>query len=52
MTSGARSVVAAETTTSTWLGIEDLDSVRERFGFDQVAVLGHSWGGCPATYDP
>ena len=31
--------------------IEDLDSVRERFGFDQVAVLGHSWGGLlAATY--
>ena len=31
--------------------VEDLDSVRERFGFDRVAVLGHSWGGLlAATY--
>jgi proline iminopeptidase len=31
--------------------VNDLDSVRERFGFDQVAVLGHSWGGLlAATY--
>ena len=25
--------------------IEDLDRIRERFGFEAVAVLGHSWGG-------
>ena len=31
--------------------VDDLDSVRERFGFDQFAVLGHSWGGLlAATY--
>ena len=25
--------------------IEDVESVRRHFGFDQVTVLGHSWGG-------
>jgi proline iminopeptidase len=25
--------------------IEDLDAVRRHFGLDQVALLGHSWGG-------
>lgn len=25
--------------------IEDLDRIREHFGFETVAVLGHSWGG-------
>jgi proline iminopeptidase len=25
--------------------VEDLDDVRRHFGFDSVAVLGHSWGG-------
>jgi proline iminopeptidase len=25
--------------------VEDLDRIRERFGFEAVAVLGHSWGG-------
>jgi proline iminopeptidase len=25
--------------------IEDLDAVRRHFGFDSVALLGHSWGG-------
>jgi len=31
--------------------VDDLDSVRERFGFDRIALLGHSWGGLlAATY--
>jgi proline iminopeptidase len=25
--------------------IEDLDRIREHFGFEAFAVLGHSWGG-------
>ena len=28
---------------------EDLDRVRDHFGFERVAVLGHSWGGLLAT---
>ncbi len=29
--------------------IEDLDRIRDHFGFDRVAVLGHSWGGLLAS---